>query len=287
MFAINRVGVVGCGQMGSGIAEVCAVAGYNVLVAEVDEPTLERGLARIEASLRRAVERGKLSEEQATTAFARIQGTTDLAAFFDRDLVIEAVVEIMDEKKKVFNRLDSICPLQTIFATNTSSLSVTEMAAATGRPGRFVGIHFFNPVPVMKLVELIRTDLVDTSVFETAKSFAESLGKKVVVSKDSPGFIVNLLLISYLMEAVRALELGIASRDDIDQAITLGLAHPMGPFTLMDFIGIDTVYYIANVLYEEFKDQRFAPPPLLKRMVVSGRLGKKTGRGFYDYTSNP
>ncbi len=286
MSGIVKVGVVGCGQMGSGIAEVCAVAGYDVLVSEIDHQTLQRGLARIQSSMRRAVEKGKLGEGEFTSALSRIRGTTDLSDFADRDLVIEAVVEVMEEKKKVFAKLDTVCPPQTIFATNTSSLSVTEMAAATSRPARFVGIHFFNPVPVMKLVELVRTDLLDPAVLETARSFAESLGKKVVVSKDSPGFIVNLLLVSYLMEAVRALEMGVANRDDIDQAITLGLGHPMGPFTLMDFIGIDTVYYIANVLYEEFKEPRFAPPPLLKRMVLSGRLGRKTGKGFYDYTTN-
>jgi 3-hydroxybutyryl-CoA dehydrogenase len=287
MSGITRVGVVGCGQMGSGIAEVCAVAGYQVLVADVDEPALQRGLSRIEASMRRAVERGRLSGDQAAAAFSRIRGTTDLSAFSDRDLIIEAVVEIMEEKKRVFSTLDRLCSPEAIFGTNTSSLSVTEMAASTSRPAKFVGIHFFNPVPVMQLVELVRTDLVDPAVLETARAFAESLGKKVVVSKDSPGFIVNLLLISYLMEAVRAMEQGVASMKDIDEAIKLGLGHPMGPFTLMDFIGIDTVYYIANVLYEEFKDDRFAPPPLLKRMVVSGRLGRKAGKGFYDYTPNP
>ncbi len=285
MSVIRKVGVVGCGQMGSGIAETCAVSGYDVLVVEIDQATLDRGLHRIRSSLGKAVERSKLSQQQAEEALSRIKGTTDLGDFADRDLVIEAVIELMNEKKRVFQRLDGICPPDTIFATNTSSLSVTEMAASTRRPERFLGIHFFNPVPVMKLVELVRTELVDPAIFETARAFAESLGKKVVVSKDSPGFIVNLLLLSFLMEAVRALESGVASREDIDQAITLGLGHPMGPFTLMDFIGIDTVYYIANVLYEEFKDPRFAPPPLLKRMVVSGRLGRKTGKGFYDYTT--
>ncbi len=285
MSVIRKVGVVGCGQMGSGIAETCAVSGYDVLVVEIDQATLDRGLHRIRSSLGKAVERSKLSQQQAEEALSRIKGTTDLGDFADRDLVIEAVIELMNEKKRVFQRLDGICPPDTIFATNTSSLSVTEMAASTRRPERFLGIHFFNPVPVMKLVELVRTELVDPAIFETARAFAESLGKKVVVSKDSPGFIVNLLLLSFLMEAVRALESGVASRADIDQAITLGLGHPMGPFTLMDFIGIDTVYYIANVLYEEFKDPRFAPPPLLKRMVVSGRLGRKTGKGFYDYTT--
>jgi len=280
---IRRVGVVGCGLMGSGIAEVCARAGYDVVVREVSRELLERGLARIDASLARARERGKIAEDAARQARAAIRGTVDAADLGDSDLVIEAVIEKMAEKQAVLRELDAFCPPETLFASNTSSLSITEMAAVTGRADRVVGMHFFNPVPVMTLVELVRGLATSDETLETARAFAASVGKTVVVAKDYPGFIVNLLLVPYLLDAVRALELGVASPEDIDTAITLGLNHPMGPLTLLDFVGLDTTYYIAEAMYAEFREPRYAPPPLLKQMVLAGRIGRKSGRGFYEY----
>lgn len=280
---VRRVGVVGCGLMGSGIAEVCARTGYQVVVREVTSELLERGLARIDASLRRAVERGKVAEETAHRAREAIRGTVTLRDLGESELVIEAVVEQMAEKQAVFRELDGLCPPHTIFASNTSSLSITEMASATKRPDRVVGMHFFNPVPVMTLVEVVRGLHTSEATLDAAKAFAVSVGKRVVVAKDYPGFIVNLLLVPYLLDAVRALELGVATKEDIDTAITLGLNHPMGPLTLLDFVGLDTTHYIAEAMYAEFKDARYAPPPLLKKMVVAGFLGRKAGRGFYEY----
>lgn len=280
---VRRVGVVGCGLMGSGIVEVCARTGYQVVVREVTSELLERGLARIDASLRRAVERGKVAEETAHRAREAIRGTVTLRDLGESELVIEAVVEQMAEKQAVFRELDGLCPPHTIFASNTSSLSITEMASATKRPDRVVGMHFFNPVPVMTLVEVVRGLHTSEATLEAAKAFAVSVGKRVVVAKDYPGFIVNLLLVPYLLDAVRALELGVATKEDIDTAITLGLNHPMGPLTLLDFVGLDTTHYIAEAMYAEFKDARYAPPPLLKKMVVAGFLGRKAGRGFYEY----
>lgn len=282
---LKRVGVVGCGLMGSGIVEVCARNGYDVVVREVDDDLLKKGLGRVEASMRRAVERGKLSSADMQAARPRIKGTTKLADLGDSDLVIEAVVEKMELKKEVFRELDRLCPPRTIFASNTSSLSITEMASVTRRPPQFLGMHFFNPVPVMKLVELIRGLQTSEETMATGRRFAESVGKTVVVCKDSPGFIVNLLLVPYLLDAVRALELGIATREDIDTAVHLGLAHPMGPLTLLDYVGIDTTYYIAEAMFDEFKDTRYAAPPLMKQMVLAGMHGRKTGRGFYEYKS--
>jgi len=281
---IKRVGVVGCGLMGSGIVEVCARAGYDVVVREVDEALLGTGLSRVEGSLRRAVERGKLAASDMETARRRIKGTTTLADLGDAELVIEAVIEKMEMKKEVFIELDRLCPPRTIFASNTSSLSITEMASVTKRPGHVLGMHFFNPVPVMKLVELIRGLETSDATMTAGRSFAESVGKTVVVCKDSPGFIVNLLLVPYLLDAVRALELGIATKEDIDTAVQLGLAHPMGPLTLLDYVGIDTTYYIAEAMFEEFKDARYAAPPLMKKMVLAGLHGRKTGRGFYEHS---
>ncbi|MGH2453230.1 MAG: 3-hydroxyacyl-CoA dehydrogenase family protein [bacterium] len=280
---IRRVGVVGCGLMGSGIAEVCARAGYDVVVREVSRELLERGLARIDASLARARERGKIAEDAARRARAAIRGTVDTADLGESDLVIEAVIEKMAEKQAAFRELDELCPPETLFASNTSSLSITEMAAVTGRADRVVGMHFFNPVPVMTLVELVRGLATSEATLEAARAFAASVGKTVVVAKDYPGFIVNLLLVPYLLDAVRALELGVASREDIDTAITLGLNYPMGPLTLLDFVGLDTTYYIAEAMYAEFREPRYAPPPLLKQMVLAGRIGRKSGRGFYEY----
>jgi len=282
---LKRVGVVGCGLMGSGIVEVCARSGYDVVVREVDDDLLQKGLGRVEASMRRAVERGKLSAADMQAARSRIKGTTKPADLGDSDLVIEAVVEKMELKKEVFRELDRLCPPRTIFASNTSSLSITEMASVTRRPPYFLGMHFFNPVPVMKLVELIRGLQTSEETMATGRRFAESVGKTVVVCKDSPGFIVNLLLVPYLLDAVRALELGIATREDIDTAVHLGLAHPMGPLTLLDYVGIDTTYYIAEAMFDEFKDTRYAAPPLMKQMVLAGMHGRKTGRGFYEYKS--
>lgn len=281
--AIRRVGVVGCGVMGSGIAEVCARAGYEVVVREVTRDLLDRGLARIDASLARAHERGKITEEAARQARGAIRGTTSLADLAGSDLVIEAVIEKMAEKQAVMRELDGLCPPGTIFSSNTSSLSITEMASVTGRPDRVVGLHFFNPVPVMTLVELVRGLQTSEETLETGRAFAASVGKTVVVARDYPGFIVNLLLVPYMLDAVRALELGVASKEDIDTAITLGLNHPMGPLTLLDLVGLDTTYDIAEAMYAEFRDPRYAPPPLLKQLVLAGRLGRKSGRGFYEY----
>jgi 3-hydroxybutyryl-CoA dehydrogenase len=280
---IRRVGVIGCGLMGSGIAEVCARAGYEVVVREVNRDLLDRGLARIDASLARALERGKIGEDEAQQARGAIAGTTRMPDLAASDLIIEAVIEKMGEKQAVFRELDGLCPPGVILASNTSSLSITEMASATGRPDCVVGMHFFNPVPVMTLVELVRGLATSEETLETAKAFATSVGKTVVVAKDYPGFIVNLLLVPYLLDAVRALELGVASKEDIDTAITLGLNHPMGPLTLLDFVGLDTTYFIAEAMYAEFRDPRYAPPPLLKQMVLARRLGRKSGWGFYEY----
>ena len=281
---IKRVGVVGCGLMGSGIVEVCARAGYDVVVREVDEALLGKGLVRVEGSMRRGVERGRLAAGDMEAARKRIKGTTNLADLGDADLVIEAVVEKMELKKEVFTELDRLCPPRTIFASNTSSLSITEMASVTKRAGQVLGMHFFNPVPVMKLVELIRGLETSEAAMAAGRQFAESVGKTVVACRDSPGFIVNLLLVPYLLDAVRALELGIATKEDIDTAVQLGLAHPMGPLTLLDYVGIDTTYYIAEAMFEEFKDARYAAPPLMKKMVLAGLHGRKTGRGFYEHS---
>jgi 3-hydroxybutyryl-CoA dehydrogenase len=269
--------------MGAGIAEVCARSGYTVIVREVSEDLMKKGLARIATSLARAVERGKIAASDAKIAQARITGTTRLEDVAGVDLICEAVVENMDLKKQVFGELDRRCPPQTIFASNTSSLSITEMASVTSRAARFLGMHFFNPVPVMKLVELVRGLQTAEETMTTGRRFADSLGKTVVVCADSPGFIVNFLLVPYLLDAVRALGMGIATKEDIDTAVQLGLAHPMGPLTLLDYVGIDTTYYIAEAMYREFKEPRYAAPPLMKQMVLAGLHGRKTGRGFYEY----
>lgn len=281
---IQKVGVVGCGLMGSGIAQVTAQAGYHVVVREVNDQLLDKGLAGIERSLQKFVEKNKLSDVEKKNTLSRIRRTTAVSDLKGCDLVIEAVTENPKLKKDLFKELDSLCPRHTILASNTSSISITEMAAVTGRPERFLGLHFMNPVPLMKLVEVIRTIQTSDEVFQTGVQFAERLGKVPVRTWDRVGFIVNRLLIPYLLDSVRALEQGFGSIPDIDKSIHLGLNHPMGPFTLLDFVGLDTTLYIAEIMFEEYREPRFAPPPLLKRLVTAGWHGRKTGRGFYDYS---
>ncbi len=283
--AVRTVGIVGCGLMGSGIAEVAARAGLTVIVREVSDALLAEGLGRIDRSMARAVERGRLSPADRDAARRRIHGTTALPDLGACDIVCEAIIENMDAKKALYRDLDGVCPPETVFASNTSSLSITEMAAVTRRPARFVGLHFFNPVPVMKPVEMVRGLQTADETLAAARAFAEQLGKTVVACKDHPGFIVNLLLVPYLLDAIRALEVGVATKEDIDTAVTLGLNHPMGPFALLDFIGIDTTYYIAEAMFTEFKDPRYAAPPLMRKMVLAGLHGRKTGRGFYEYAA--
>jgi len=280
---IQKVGVVGCGLMGSGIAQVAAQAGCEVVVCEVTPELVEKGLKSVERNLQRMVEKGALSEVERDHTRSRLRGVTSLEELRDVDLVMEAIIEQMPAKKELFGALDKLCPARTIFASNTSSISITEMATATRRPGLFLGLHFFNPVPVMKLVEVIRTISTDPKVFEEIVAFAERLGKTPVRTSDRTGFVVNRLLVPYLLDAIRALEEGVASIEDIDKSMKLGCGHPMGPLTLLDFVGLDTTYYIAHVMFDEFKERRFAPPPLLKRMVLAGWNGRKAGRGFYDY----
>jgi 3-hydroxybutyryl-CoA dehydrogenase len=281
---IEKVGVVGCGLMGSGIAHVAAQSGCDVIVREVSQQLVDKGLQSIEKNLARQVEKGTLQAADRDKIRARLKGTTNLEDFKDRDIVIEAIIEQLPAKKELYGALDKICPKQTIFASNTSSLSITEMATFTARPDRFIGMHFFNPVPVMKLVEVIRTIATDPKVFDEAVSFGARLGKTVVRTSDRTGFIVNRLLVPYLLDAVRALEEGVASVEDIDNSMKLGCGHPMGPLTLLDFVGLDTTYYISQIMFDEFKEKRFASPPLLKRMVLAGWNGRKAGRGFYDYS---
>jgi 3-hydroxybutyryl-CoA dehydrogenase len=280
---IQRVGVVGCGLMGAGIAEVCAKAGYPVVVREATAGLLTTGLSRISNSMERAVARGKLAGVERDAAWARITGVIEIAALAECDVVVEAVPENLELKRQVFADLDAVVPAHAILASNTSSLAVTDMAAATKRPDKVLGLHFMQPVPVMPLLEMVRTFLTSEETFQSAKAFGESLGKTIVVSKDTPGFIVNLLLIPYLLQAVEALERGVATKEDFDTAIKLGLNHPMGPFTLLDFVGLDTTLFVADAVFEETKDPRFVAPPLLRRMVSAGYLGRKSGKGFYDY----
>lgn len=281
---IKKLGIVGCGQMGSGIAQVSAQAGVKVVSMEPGEELWQKGFARIEKNIDKAIEKGKADEALKTKTMGNLTGTTRLEDLADCDIVIEAVVEDMDIKRNVFCELDKICKPETILATNTSSLSVGDMSAGTKRRDRFCGLHFFNPVHMMKLCELVRT--IDTSedTLAIARGFAEGVGKTVVMAKDRPGFIVNALLIPYLLDAIRMLENGAATRDDIDQGMMLGCGHPMGPLTLNDFIGLDTMLNIADIMFEEYKDKHYAAPPLLRRMVKAGYLGRKSGRGFYDYS---
>lgn len=281
---IRKIGVCGCGLMGSGIAEVTAKAGIQVVVREVTDDLLKKGLGRIEKSLSKAVEKGKLDEPGKQKVLDNIAGTIKLEDLRDCDLICEAIIENIEEKRKLYKELDACVKKEAIFASNTSSLSITEMGAVTSRSSQFCGLHFFNPVPVMKLVEVVKTLATSDSTYETAKAFAEKLGKVVVSCKDSPGFVVNRLLVPYLTDSIRAYQDGVASREDIDNGMKLGCGHPMGPLELTDFIGLDTIYYIAETFFEEFKDHHYAAPPLLKTMVKAGYLGKKSGRGFYDYS---
>ncbi|MBA2564997.1 MAG: 3-hydroxybutyryl-CoA dehydrogenase [Gemmatimonadetes bacterium] len=283
---IRTVGVLGCGLMGSGIVEVCAKAGFSTLVLEQGEEALMAGMRKIQGSLGRAVERKRLGAEEATQIESRISGTTTVEDLAPADLVIEAVVEDLGLKKELFSALDRLCSEATIFASNTSSLTITELAGATDRADRFAGLHFFNPVPVMKLVEVVRAVRTSAETFERAFAFAKSIGKEPIACKDSSGFVVNRLLVPYILGAVRAVEAGVASVPDIDKGMMLGCGHPMGPLTLLDFVGLDTTHRIAEIMFEEYKDPLFASPPLLRRMVLAGYHGKKSGRGFYDWSGD-
>lgn len=280
---IKKVGVIGCGLMGSGIAQVSAQAGYQTVVREVAQGVLEKGLGRIHKQLERAVEKGKLAPEDRDAITGRLQGTTALEDLADCDLVIEAIVENVEEKRGIFRRLDEICPGGAILASNTSSIPIIEMASATGRPQQVVGLHFFNPVPVMKLVEVVRGITTSDETVAAVRAFGESVGKTPILAKDRPGFIVNSLLVPYLLDAIRMLEEGHATREDIDTGMTLGCGYPMGPLTLLDFVGLDTTYYIAEIMFDEYKKPHYAPPTLLKQMVIAGYHGRKSGRGFYEY----
>jgi len=281
--AIEKVGVAGCGLMGSGIAQVAASARCDVVVREVSAELVEKGLKGIEKNLARLVEKGNITAAEKDQIRGRLRGTTKIDDFADREIVIEAIIEQLPAKREFYGALDKICPPATLFASNTSSLSITEMAAGTKRPDKFFGLHFFNPVPVMKLVEVVRTIASDATKYDELVAFAKKLGKTPVLTSDRTGFIVNRLLVPYLLDAIRALEEGVGSIVDIDNSMKLGCGHPMGPLTLLDFVGLDTTYYIAQIMFDEFHEKRFASPPLLKRMVLAGWNGRKAGRGFYDY----
>lgn len=287
MTSIGTVGVLGCGQMGSGIAQVAAVAGFDVLARDVDQAQLARGKKAIEASLGKFVEKAKLAPEARDAALSRLRFTTSLEDLASSDLVIEAVSEDLELKNRMWTALDQVCRPETIFASNTSSLSIMAMATVTGRPDRFLGLHFFNPVPMMPLVEVVKSIATSPETIEAGTAFVRRLGKEPIAARDSAGFIVNLLLIPYLLDAVRAVERGVASIRDVDLGMTLGCGHPMGPLTLLDFVGLDTAVNVGEILFEEFREPRYAPPPLLKRMVLAGWYGKKSGRGFYDWTTTP
>jgi 3-hydroxybutyryl-CoA dehydrogenase len=284
---IHNVAVLGCGLMGAGIAQVCAAAGYTTIVRDVDESLLARGRASVQKSLAKLVEKGKLAPADRDAALARLSYTTDLAAVSKADLVIEAVTEDLAVKNRLWAELDRLCGPSAIFASNTSSLPIGAMAAVTGRPDRFVGLHFFNPVPLMPLVEVVRAATTSPETFERSLAFARSLGKETVVARDTPGFLVNLLLVPYLLDAVRALEGGVGTVADIDTAMRLGCGYPMGPFTLLDVVGLDTTLRIAEIMYGAYQDSRYLAPALLRRMVAEERYGRKTGKGFYDYSVEP
>lgn len=287
MSHIEKVGVLGCGLMGSGIAQVAAATGHTTVVREVADALNEKGKAAIEKSLGKFVEKGKMSGDERDATLGRLTFSTDLDDLRDCNVVIEAVTEDLELKNELWKELDRLCPDDTIFASNTSSLTIAAMAAATNRPDRFVGLHFFNPVPLMKLVEVVRTVTTSPATFDAAMALAVALGKEPIAAKDNSGFIVNLLLVPYLIDAIRALEHGVGSTEDIDKGMVLGTGHPMGPFTLLDFVGLDTTYKIAEIMFDEYREPRYAPPPLLKRMVIAGWYGRKSRKGFYDYSTDP
>jgi 3-hydroxybutyryl-CoA dehydrogenase len=283
--AITTVGVLGCGLMGAGIAQVSAAAGYRTIVREVDDVQLHKGLGRVKKFLDDGVSKGRVTAEARDKTLGNLMGTTTFEDLRACDLIIEAVVENLDVKRTAYAALEELVPPHVIFVSNTSSLCITELAASTRRPDRFAGLHFFNPVPVMKLVEVVRALTTGDDTYRTVVAFAESLGREPITAPDRPGFIVNRLLVPYLLDAIRAYENGLGTLEDIDKGMKLGCGHPMGPFTLLDFVGLDTTYYIANIMFDEFKEAAYAPPPLLKRMVLAGRYGRKSGRGFYNYQS--
>jgi 3-hydroxybutyryl-CoA dehydrogenase len=280
---IKTVGVLGCGLMGAGIAQVSAAAGYKTVVREVNDAFLQKGLGRIKKFVDDGVAKGKATADSRDTTLANLSGTTTFADLKDCDLIIEAIVENLDDKRTTYAALEHVVGSHAIFVSNTSSLCITELAAATSRPDRFGGLHFFNPVPIMKLVEVIRALTTSDETYHAVFAFAESLGKEPITAPDRPGFIVNRLLVPYLLDAIRAYEHGLGTLEDIDKGMKLGCGYPMGPFTLLDFVGLDTTYYIANIMFEEFREPAYAPPPLLKRMVLAGRMGRKSGQGFYKY----
>jgi 3-hydroxybutyryl-CoA dehydrogenase len=285
--AIRKVGVLGGGLMGSGIAQVCAAAGFPTVVREVSDQLCAKSRQSIEKSLAKAIERGKATEAQRDTTLKNLRFATGLAELSDSDLFIEAVVEDLEVKKALWAELNGIAKPDAIFASNTSSLTIIAMAAVSGRPDRMLGLHFFNPVPIMKLVEVVRTITTSEDTEQRALHFVRALGKEPIRAKDSSGFVVNLLLIPYMLDAINALESNVASIEDIDKGMQLGAGHPMGPFTLLDFVGLDTAYKISEIMFTEYREKRYAPPPLLRRMVLAGMLGKKSGKGFYDYSVNP
>ncbi len=281
---IKKVGVLGCGLMGSGIAQVAAQAGYQTVVREVEQKFLDKGIGGIEKSLAKFVEKGKMTAAERDASFGRLKGTVSLDDLADCDIVIEAIIENAELKKETYAALDKIVKKDALFASNTSSLTITELSMATARPKQFVGLHFFNPVPLMKLVEVVRTILTSDEAFDRAYAFAKSLGKEPVSCRDNSGFIVNRLLVPYILDAIRAYEEGVGTIEDIDKAMQLGCGYPMGPFTLLDFVGLDTTYYISHVMFDEYREKRFASPALLRKMVLAGRYGRKSGAGFYDYS---
>ncbi len=283
MSDIKTVGVIGCGLMGAGISQVAAMTGHRTRVLEVNREVLDRGLARIRKFLDDGVAKQKVTPEVREATLANLVPAASFADLADCDVVVEAIIENLDEKRKVYAAIEAVVGEATILCSNTSSLCITELAAATTRPDRFAGLHFFNPVPLMKLVEVIRALTTTDETYQKVAAFGQALGKQVVTAPDRPGFIVNRLLVPYMLDAVRAYENGLGSLEDIDNAMKLGCGHPMGPFTLLDFVGLDTTYYIANIMFDEYKEPQYAAPPLLKRMVLAGRLGRKSGRGFYDY----
>ena len=283
---IKVVGVLGCGLMGAGIAQVCAAAGYKTVVREVERALVDKGLKRIDRFLADGVEKGKVTAEARDTTLTNLSGTTTFADLAGCDLIVEAIIENAEEKVSAYSALDAVVGDDTIFCSNTSSLCIQELAARTRRPDRFAGLHFFNPVPIMKLVEVIRALTTSDATYDTVFAFAQSLGKEPITAPDKPGFIVNRLLVPYLLDAIRAYEHGLGTIEDIDKGMKLGTGYPMGPFTLLDFVGLDTTYYIANIMFEEYREHAYAPPPLLKRMVLAGRLGRKSGEGFYKYSED-